>query len=218
MSDTFIFAHDVSFNYPLTNIRDILPVYTTDTILNITCTKLDVSGSLTANNMSCTNANINNIYTSNSSYVSINKPLKPTYTYNATTGTNVINTNGYIYSSTIAATTITPGTTTTLVSNLNVSAGIYLLKYTIQIKNTGNNTATNVIKMKYMTNRDNTVYRLLVFTALDEIITHTFSYPMFILNGELINIYLYIPEWFNNNTTYYKSVQISGKIEYLKIG
>ena len=221
MSDTFIFAHDVSFNYPLTNITQILPVYKTDTITNIKCTTLDVSGSLTSNNMSCTNfASANNINAISSSYININKPLQPTYTYNATTGTGSLGSIGYIYSSNIAATTISPGTTTTLVSDLNISSGIYLLKFNFSTTNTGGNAASTVLQYKF--NINNRLYnsKLFVFpsSTVTEQIEKTFTVPIFVLKNELLTISLFTYTWFNNNATFYKSTQIRGKIEYLKIG
>jgi hypothetical protein len=222
MSDTFIFAHDVSFNYPITNIRDILPVYTTDTILNIKCTTLDVSGSLTANNMSCTNfASANNINATSSSYININKPLQPTYTYNATTGTGSLGSIGYIYSSTIAATTISPGSLTTLVSNLNVSGGIYLVKFNFSITNTGGNTASTVLKYIFESNiLILSTHKFFVFssTSTTENITKTFTIPSIDTTTQAINITVGTPIGFNNSTTIYKNTEIRGKIEYLKIG
>ena len=220
MSDTFIFAQDVSFNQPLKNVTQILPVYTTDTITNIGCTRFDFSGTLVANNMSCTNSVVaNNIYTPTvTPYITINKPLQPTYGYNATTGTNVAGSNGYVYSSTINATTIVPGTIYNIVSNYIIPyGGIYLLKFSITYKNTGSNSAENVIKMRYDINR-NRIDRLFVFTTINEIITNNFTMPIFILNSEPITIAINIPNWFNNLTTFYKNIELSGKIEYLKIG
>jgi hypothetical protein len=222
MSDTFIFAHDVSFNYPITNITQILPVYTTDTILNIKCTTLDVSGSLTANNMSCTNvASANNINAISSSYININKPLQPTYTYNATTGTGSIGSIGYIYSSTIAATTISPGSLTTLVSNLNVSGGIYLVKFNFSITNTGGNTASTVLKYIFESNiLILSTHKFFVFssTSTTENITKTFTIPSIDTTTQAIKITVGTPIGFNNSTTIYKNTEIRGKIEYLKIG
>jgi hypothetical protein len=144
MSESLIFAQDVSFNKTLTNITQILPVFTTDTITNINCTRLDFSGTLVANNMSCTNSLIvNNIYTPNAStYITINKPLQPSYTYNATTGTNVAGTIGYIYSSSVSFTgTISQNTWTNIIGTFpsaNVVPGIYMSKLRITYKNTGN--------------------------------------------------------------------------------
>jgi hypothetical protein len=144
MSDPFIFAQDVSFNFPLTNITQIIPVFTTDTITNISCTRLDFSGTLVANNMSCKNSLIvNNIYTPNAStYVTINKPLQPSYTYNATTGTNVVGTIGHIYSSSVSFTgSISQNTWTNIIGNFptaNVVPGIYMSKLRITYKNSGN--------------------------------------------------------------------------------
>ena len=220
MSDTFIFANDVSFNYPLTNITQILPVYKTDTITNIKCTTLDVSGSLTSNNMSCTNfASANNIKSISSSYININKPLQPTYTYNATTGTGSVGSIGYIYSSNIPATTIAPATATTIVSNLNVSSGIYLIKFNFSTTNIGANTASTVLQYKITINRINNS-KLFVFpsSTTTENIEKTFTIPAFFLKNEPITILVTKYTWFNNNSTFYKSTQIRGKIEYLKIG
>ena len=145
MSDTFIFAQDVSFNQPLKNVTQILPVYTTDSITNIGCTRLDFSGTLVANNMSCTTSvKSNNIYTPNAStYITINKPVQPSYTYNATTGTAVAGTIGYIYSSSVsfAGTTIPQNTWTNIIGNFptaNIVPGIYMSKLKITYKNSGN--------------------------------------------------------------------------------
>ena len=221
MADTFIFAHDVSFNYPITNITQILPVYTTDTITNIKCTTLDVSGSLIVNNMSCTNfASANNINSISSPYININKPLQPTYTYNATTGTGTLGSIGYIYSSTIAATTIAPATATTIVSNLNVSSGIYLIKFNFSTTNIGANTASTVLQYKITINNRINKSTLFVFpsTTITEQIEKTFTIPAFFLKNEPITILVTTYTWFNNNSTFYKSTQIRGKIEYLKIG
>ena len=220
MADTFIFAHDVSFNYPITNITQILPVYTTDTITNIKCTTLDVSGSLIVNNMSCTNfASANNINSISSPYININKPLQPTYTYNATTGTGTLGSIGYIYSSTIAATTIAPATATTIVSNLNVSSGIYLIKFNFSTTNIGANTASTVLQYKITINNRINKSTLFVFpsTTITEQIEKTFTIPAFFLKNEPITILVTKYTWFNNNSTFYKSTQIRGKIEYLKI-
>lgn len=145
MSDLLIFANNVSFNYPLQNVTQILPVYTTDTIMNFSCNTLNVSGILATNNMSCINiASINNIYTTNlssASYITINKPIQPNYTYNVTSGTNVVGSIGYIYSSQATFQgTIQQNTWTNIIGTFPTSivSGIYMIKLKITYKNTGN--------------------------------------------------------------------------------
>jgi hypothetical protein len=91
-----IYDTNVTFNQPLTNVKDILLLYPTDTILDISCTRFDISGQLLYNSLVTTNSNINvnsiKLANSTNPYINIKSPLVPSYSYNITNGTAFQNT------------------------------------------------------------------------------------------------------------------------------
>ena len=141
-----IYDTDVTFNQPLTNVKDILLLYPTDTILDISCTRMDICGQLVATNMSCSGITkfntINITQPNNASSIKITAPLVPLYSYNINTGTNVPGSIGYMYSAMATFTTnLTLNTETDITGNLNtlitnIVGGMYMVKLDISYNNT----------------------------------------------------------------------------------
>jgi hypothetical protein len=218
MADTFIFANDVSFNYPITNITQILPVYTTDTITNISCKTLDISGILTAFNMSCKNvAYINNI-SSASSYITINKPLQPTYNYDVSYGTNVLGSIGYIYSKQVTfTTTIGLNAWTDITGDFtdNISSGIYMSKIVITYKNISN--ITYAMKIRHYLGisteipgvsiyANNQFTTCIYFKNNNDEYTYTHNNMICIGPSQQLKFFILIPRYLLNVANIYASV------------
>lgn len=142
-----VYTSDVSFNQTLTNVKDILLVYPTDTILDVSCTRMDICGQLVSSNVSCSGItkfntlDITGINGTNT--ININAPLVPTYSYNINTGTNVVGTLGYMYSGIATfTTTLTVNNSETIITgNLNtvissIVGGMYLVKLDVSYNNT----------------------------------------------------------------------------------
>lgn len=156
-----IYATNVSFNQPLTNIKDIILVNPSDTILNMSCTTLNISGQLVATNMSCkTTANINTIEVypyNNMTYVNISNSFVPSYGYTLKNGTNIEGSIGYIYSKLVKYTgAITFDTTTNIIvdynTGLSLKGGCYMVKLDISYRNTVGLTTTTPVKIFHTIN------------------------------------------------------------------
>jgi hypothetical protein len=181
---TTIYDTDVSFNQPLTNVKDILLVNPTDTILDVSCIRMDISGQLVTTNMSCsgiTKFNTLNItQTNNASSIKINTPLVPLYSYNINSGTNVVGSIGYMYSSMITFTSnLTLNTETDITGNLNtmitnIVGGMYMLKLDISYNNSPSNLPSNIqLKVVHRFNGYNMLSNVTYFKNTTDI--HTYS-------------------------------------------
>ena len=144
---TTIYTSDVSFNQELKTVKDILLVYPTDTILDVSCTRMDICGQLVSSNVSCSGITKFNTLditgTNGANTININAPLVPTYSYNINTGTNVVGTVGYMYSGIATfTTTLTVNNSETIITgNLNtlissIVGGMYLVKLDVSYNNT----------------------------------------------------------------------------------
>ena len=179
-----IYTTDVSFNQQLLNVKDILLVYPTDTILDISCTTIDICGQLVATNLSSsgiTKFNTLNItQTTNASSININAPLVPLYSYNINTGTNVPGTIGYMYSKMATFTTdLTLNLDTDITGDLNtpslnIVGGIYMLKLDISYNNTPANLAASTqLKVNHRFNGYNMLSNVTYFKNTTDV--HIYS-------------------------------------------
>ena len=160
---TTIYTTDVSFNKELKTVKDILLVYPTDTILDISCTRMDICGSLVATNISSTGITKFNTIgitgSSGASSIIINAPLVPTYTYNNVSGNGVPGTIGYMYSKMVTFTgNLNLNVETDITGNLNTPAldivgGMYMVKLDISYNNTDASLAsTTQLKVNHRIN------------------------------------------------------------------
>ena len=225
-----IYDTDVTFNQPLTNVKDILLLYPTDTRLILTCTKLDISGQLVATNMSSSGITTFNTMDITSSAtptsININAPIVPTYSYNINTGTNVPGSIGYIYTAMATFTTnLTLNLDTDITGNLNtlitnIVGGIYMLKLDISYNNTAAALAsTTQLKVIHRFNAYNMLTNVTYFKNLTD--THIYSNTCIInikTNQLLVHgvrVPQYLPSISNITTTI---VNKQYRITLLKIG
>jgi hypothetical protein len=178
-----IYDTNVTFNQPLTNVKDIILVNPTDTLLKLTCTTLDISGQLVATNLSCSGTTTFNTMDITSSAtptsININAPIVPTYSYTLN-GTNVPGTIGYIYTAMATFTTnLTLNLDTDITGDLNtkignILGGIYMLKLDISYNNTAAALGlTTQLKVNHRFNAYNMLTNVTYFKNLTD--THTYS-------------------------------------------
>ena len=226
---TTIYDTDVSFNQPLTNVKDILLVNPTDTLLNITTTTLDISGQLVATNISSNGTTTFNTMditsTTTPTSININAPLVPLYSYTIN-GTNVPGSIGYIYTAMATFTTnLTLNTETDITGNLNtlitnIVGGIYMLKLDISYNNTAAALAsTTQLKVNHRFNAYNMLTNVTYFKNLTD--THIYSNTCIInikTNQLLVHgvrVPQYLPSISNISTTI---VNKQYRITLLKLG
>jgi hypothetical protein len=227
MSGPFIFAQDVSFNQTLINVTQILPVFTTDTITNISCTRLNFSGTLVASNMSCANTvNANTIglgIINTNPSITIFNPLVPTYGYTLTNGTNVEGTIGYIYSKTVTfTTTIVPNSDTNLIGNFNtgisIKGGIYVAKLDIAYRNTFGLPSTTPVKIQHGINTE-VFQNVMYFNNSTNEYRYSNTCILFIGTGQLISHNCFLPQFLSGISNINVSIVNSQyTLSLLKIG
>ena len=228
-----IYNTDVTFNKPLTNIKDIILVNPTDNLLTIQCSRLNISGELVAKNFLATETlkignNINVIADNVSKCININYPILPYYTYTLN-GTNIPGTIGYIYTKMATFTTaLNLNTETDITGNLNdpalnVNGGIYMLKLDISYNNIDASLASTIpLKVIHRFNGYNMLTNVTYFKNKADI--HTYSntciinintnQPLF--HGIRIPRNIYTTSLFSNISTTIVNKQY--RLSLLKIG
>ena len=230
---TTIYTSDVSFNQELKTVKDILLVYPTDTILDVSCTRMDICGQLVSSNVSCSGITKFNTLditgTNGANTININAPLVPTYSYNINTGTNVVGTVGYMYTKMATFTgNLNLNTETDITGDLNSPAlnivgGMYLVKLDISYNNTPANLASNIqLKVIHRLNGYNMFTNVTYFKNTTD--THIYSNTCIInlntnqalFHGVRIPRYIYTTSLISNISTTIVNKQY--KLSLLKIG
>ena len=230
---TTIYTSDVSFNQELKTVKDILLVYPTDTILDVSCTRMDICGSLVATNISSTGITKFNTIgitgSSGASSIIINAPLVPTYTYNNVSGNGVPGTIGYMYSTMATFTgNLNLNVETDITGNLNTNisnivGGMYMVKLDISYNNTDASLAsTTQLKVVHRLNGYNMFTNVTYFKNKTD--THIYSNTCIInfstnqalFHGVRIPRYIYTTSLIQNISTTIVNKQY--KLSLLKIG
>lgn len=197
-----IYDTNVTFNQPLTNVKDILLLYPTDTILDISCTRFDISGQLLYNSLVTTNLNINinSIKLSNSSipYITIKNPVVPSYSYNLTNGTNVEGSIGYVYSKLVTCPALVLNTNTNIIGNfhdgISIKGGVYMAKLDITYRNTLSLPSTTPVKIQHQIHTE-TLNNVIYFKNATDSHIYTNTCILFIGTGQTLTHNCYIAQY-----------------------
>jgi hypothetical protein len=197
-----IYDTNVTFNQPLINVKDILLLYPTDTMLDISCTRFDISGQLIYNSLVTTNSNINvnsiKLANSTNPYINIRSPLVPSYSYNITNGTNVEGSIGYVYSKLVTCPALVQNTNTNIIGNfhegISIKGGVYMAKLDISYRNTFLLPATTQVKIQHQIHTE-TLNNVIYFKNSTDTHIYTNTCILFIGTGQTLTHNCYIAQF-----------------------